>query len=45
MVFNYKTLLLSFVVLSVEENGGDFGDTLWLSDETVPNDGVCDGEA
>jgi hypothetical protein len=36
---------LSFVVLFVAENGGDFGVTLWLSDEAAPNDGVCDGEA
>jgi hypothetical protein len=27
------------------ENGGDFGDTIWPTDEAAPIDGVCDGEA
>jgi hypothetical protein len=29
----------------VIENDGDFGDTIWPSDEAALNDGVCDGEA
>jgi hypothetical protein len=43
MVSIYK--LCYFIVLSVVENGGDFGDTLWSTDEAAPTDGVCDGEA
>jgi hypothetical protein len=43
MVFIYK--LCYFIVLSVAENGGDFGDIIWPTDEAAPTDGVCDGEA
>jgi hypothetical protein len=43
MVSIYK--LCYFIVLSVTENGRDFGDTLWPIDEVTPTDGVCDGEA
>jgi hypothetical protein len=28
----------------VAENDGDFGDTLWPTDEAAPTDGVCDSE-
>jgi hypothetical protein len=43
MVFIYN--LYYFIVLSVAENGRDFGDTIWPTDEAAPTDGVCDGEA
>jgi hAT family C-terminal dimerisation region len=42
--YPFINLLLSIVVLFVAENDGDFGDTLWPTDEAAPTDGVCDSE-
>jgi hypothetical protein len=39
----YLLTILCFLLSVVAENGGEFDDKLWPSDdEAAPNDGVCD---